>query len=240
VTQFLLGEEDFYSSRQSVGVTVERQEDGSARPDGLRERKKQRTRAQLQRAAIDLFTERGYDAVTVDDIAAAVEVSARTFFRHFGSKDDVLMSFEREQLATLRTLLAERPADESPLMAVRHAVVALAQAYADRQDETFLRLQLMAATPSLLGRAMEIQQQWELVLAEAVADRLGVSLADDLRPALVGACAVAALRVATQAWLASGGKEDVTTMADNALLLIAGGGDATRWATGEGMRSAST
>jgi AcrR family transcriptional regulator len=150
---------------------------------GLRARKKQRTKADLERAAMRLFAERGFDAVTVDDIAAAVDVSARTFFRHFGSKDDVLMSFHRERLELLRTQLANRPPDESPLLAVRQAMVAMAEDYEADREDLFLRTRLMADTPSLVGRSLEIQQQWELVIADAVAARLGVAVDADLRPA---------------------------------------------------------
>ena len=120
---------------------------------GLRARKKQRTKADLERAAMRLFAERGFDAVTVDDIAAAVDVSARTFFRHFGSKDDVLMSFHRERLDRLRKQLASRPGDESPLVAVRQAMVAMAEDYEADKEDLFLRTRLMADTPSLVGVA---------------------------------------------------------------------------------------
>lgn len=182
-----------------------------------------------------LFAERGFDAVTVDDIAAAVDVSARTFFRHFGSKDDVLMSFHRERLDRLRKQLANRPPDESPLLAVRQAMVALAEDYEADREDLFLRTRLMADTPSLVGRSLEIQQQWELVIADAVAERLGVAVDADLRPALVGACAVAALRVASNAWLADEGRASLPSLVDSALLLIAGGGDAARWVSAEGL-----
>ena len=207
----------------------------SAEPEGLRERKKRRTKADLEAAALRLFAERGYDAVTVDDIAATADVSARTFFRHFGSKDDVLVSFHRERIARIKEELESRPTGENPLLAVRHAIVATAQDYETEKEDLFLRARVMAETPSLIGRALEIHQQWELVIAEAVADRLGVSIEEDLRPGLVGACAVAALRVASNAWLASEGREHLPTLVDAALMLIVGGGERERWQSGEGL-----
>lgn len=182
-----------------------------------------------------LFVERGFDAVTVDDIAAAVEVSARTFFRHFGSKDDVLMSFHRRYQDRLKAHLAARPPEESPLMAVRQAMLATAEEYESEKEELLQISRLIADTPSLVGRALEIQQQWELVIADAVAQRLGVPVDADLRPALVGACAVAALRVTSNAWMADDGRGRLADMVDAAMLLIAGGGDAARWASAEGL-----
>ena len=206
---------------------------------GLRERKKQRTRSELEAAALRLFTERGFDAVTVDDIAAAADVSARTFFRHFGSKDDLLLIDYRERLDALRAALEKRPADENPLTAVRHAIIALAHDYESEKDSLFLRSRLMAETPSLVGRSLEIQQQWEAALAETVAARLGVDPATDMRPSLVGACAVAALRVAVNTWLADDGRGHLPSMVEAALLLVASGGDANRWRAGEGLQTES-
>ena len=206
------------------------------KPTGLRERKKERTKTELAAAALRLFAERGFDAVTVDDIAAAVDVSPRTFFRHFGSKEDVLLRDHGEQLARLVDELAERPGNESPLTAVRLAIIAVAKAYANSGEELFVRTRLMVDTPSLLGRSLELQQSWEQVIAEAVAARLSIAVDDDLRPRLVGACAVAALRVATDAWLAAGGHADLPELVDAALLLIAGGGDASRWVSADGLR----
>ena len=203
--------------------------------EGLRERKKRRTRDELEQAALGLFAERGFDAVTVDDIAAAADVSARTFFRHFGSKDDVLVAYNRDYLDRLRARLAERPGDESPLTSVRQAMLAMAADYESEKESLFLRTRIMKDTPSLMGRSLEIQQQWEKVLADAVAKRLGIPSDNDLRPALVAACAVAALRVASDAWLAEEGKRDLPELVDAALLLVAGGGDTTRWRSGEGL-----
>src|ERR671914_32480 len=96
---------------------------------GLRERKKLRTRAQLTDAAFRLFTERGFDGTTIEDIVEQVEVSPRTFFRYFDSKEDVVIGFFDEMGQELRAMLAARPADEPPFTAVRHALGALVDRY---------------------------------------------------------------------------------------------------------------
>src|SRR5215218_9586099 len=79
---------------------------------GLRERKKLETRRALVGAALDLFSERGVEATTVEDIAAAVNVSARTFHRYFAAKEDVLFADSAERGARFARFLAERPNDE--------------------------------------------------------------------------------------------------------------------------------
>ena len=80
-----------------------------APPTGLRERKKERTRAEIERVAMRLFLERGFDAVTVDEIGAAAEVSHRTFYRYFSSKEDLVLRDARDFLDEMRTELAQRP-----------------------------------------------------------------------------------------------------------------------------------
>lgn len=187
---------------------------------GLRERKKQRIRAQLTDAALRLFSERGFDGVTVEEIAAEVEVSPRTFFRYFGSKEDVLFGDSDETLAELRDVLASRPLDEPVLTAVRHAILALAQAYETERDLILLRGRIMRDTTSLRAHGLERQTAWEGAITEAVADRLGADPAADLRPRMVAGCAVVALRAAATTWLERGGGDDLSELVAEALDLL--------------------
>src|SRR5450432_3257165 len=94
----------------------------AARPAGLRERKKARTRAAIRQHALRLFREQGYAATTVDQIAAAAEVSPSTFFRYFPTKEDVVLQddFDVLALAAFESL----PGDLSPIAAFRAASAA--------------------------------------------------------------------------------------------------------------------
>src|SRR5581483_10128362 len=143
---------------------------------GLRERRKRLTAAELEAAALRLFGERGFDAVTVDDIAADADVSRRTFFRYFASKEDVLLADHHVQLARLREAMAARPPGEAILTALRNA--------------------LLSITGDFEDRSLVHQKSWEDAMQQMVAERLGVDPVADLRPGVVAATALAAMRVA--------------------------------------------
>src|SRR5947207_6260154 len=138
-----------------TSATVER-----PRP-GLRERRKRLTAAELEAPAYRLFGERGFDAVTVDDIAAEADVSRRTFFRYFASKEDVLLADHFVQLARLREAMAGRPADEPIITALRNALLSLTSDFEDRKEMIITRARLMRDTPSLQARSLVHQKLWE-------------------------------------------------------------------------------
>jgi AcrR family transcriptional regulator len=123
---------------------------------GLRERKKLRTRQAIAGAALRLFAERGYDETTISDIAAAAEVSPRTFFSYFPSKDDVVFAEMDERLADVRTRLAERPGGETPLATFRRVADALLQAIAAEDGEYgAIQIALILERPSLQAQALK-------------------------------------------------------------------------------------
>jgi AcrR family transcriptional regulator len=189
----------------------------------LRERRKRLTAAELEAAAIRLFGERGFDAVTVDDIATEADVSRRTFFRYFASKEDVLLADHRVRLAELRAAMAARPSDEPILSALRHSLLSLTRTYEQDRERLLLRGRIMLETPSLQARSLVHQRAWEEAMEAMVADRLGVDPAADLRPGVVAATALAAMRVAYTTWYAGGGVAHLPTMVAEALDLLDGG-----------------
>ena len=193
-----------------------------ARP-GLRERRKKLTAAELEAAALRLFGERGFDSVTVDDIAAEADVSRRTFFRYFASKEDVLLADHFVQLARLRDAMAARPGDEPILTALRNAILSMTGDFEERKEAVILRGRIMRETPSLQARSQVHQKAWEDAMQEMVADRLGVDPAVDLRPGVVSATTLAAMRVAFTNWLTAGATGDVIAMTAEALDLLDGG-----------------
>lgn len=190
---------------------------------GLRERKKAATRAALRRAALQLVTDRGFDAVTVEEIADLAGVAQRTFFRYFASKEDVIVD-DRDLAEELAALLEQTPAAQPPVAAVRTALLSLAgRLDAGDRAEILARQRLIATTPALLARSLEQHQAWEAVLEDWLAERLGTThrLGNRLLPAVC----VAAVRVAAEAWVASDGQDDIEGLVASALDQISHGLD---------------
>jgi AcrR family transcriptional regulator len=150
-------------------------------------------------------------------------VCRRTFFRYYASKEDVLLSDHPRRLAEIREGLAARPADEAPLTALRHTVLALADCYLRDKQRLLQRFEIMAATPSLQARSLQHQREWEEAVSEMIALRMGVDRTTDLRPAVVAATTLATLRVAVTAWFVGGGRSDLNAMVAEALDLLDGG-----------------
>lgn len=165
---------------------------------GLRERKKQRTRTALVDAAVDLFYDKGYESATIDELAAVVDVSPRTFFRYFAGKEDVILSRGAELDELVVDALAARPADEPPLLALRGAVLDMIRETSDRTGvRHFLRVQhLINNTPALLAGNLRRTADTETRLTAEIARRQGVDPDTDLRPRVLVGVVYSALRVA--------------------------------------------
>lgn len=184
---------------------------------GLRERKKENTRAALVRSALRQFAKRGFEHVTVEDIAGACDVSPRTFFRYFASKEDVLFADSDIQRARLLDVLASQPPDVPPLRALQAAVLTVAGDYEDRREAILLRHRIVAATPSLRTRVSERLQGWESTVLDELrrTGRAGAMPDIDLR--LTVAAVTTALRVSTEVWVESGGDGDLPALFNTTL-----------------------
>jgi AcrR family transcriptional regulator len=192
---------------------------------GLRERKKQRTRADLTDAAFRLFTERGFDATTIEDIVDEVEVSPRTFFRYFDSKEDVVIGFFDDLGLELRALLEARPADEPPFTAVRHALDGLVDVYIADHERVVAAKRLSHETPSIRARLLDKHARWENGMTEELAARLGLDPARDPRPRLIAAVSLAAFSTGVGDWCSRKGRGDLHALVDQALDAVGAGFD---------------
>ena len=179
-------------------------------PPGRRQRKKRQTRAQLMREAARLFAANGFDETTTEDIAEAADLSQRTFFRHFPSKEAVLYADMDDLRQRVGRALLERPADEPVMVSVREAILALADGFEAEADLRFLQAKLAAAYPSVsaYSRAV-VQAEWERELVEVISGRLGVDPLVDARPEILAGAAMSALRASIRRWTASDGRLDL-------------------------------
>ena len=161
-------------------------------PQGLRDRKKQRTREQIIEAAMGLFAERGYQATTIADIATAADVARRTFFAYFPSKEAVVFHNVDRDLDGLASTLRDRLPGESSFDALRRWIDARFEEWTADEDEAVLRKRLCREDDGLANFESGMMARIHELLLEAIADDLDEPQ-DALRPQLVAAAAMAAL-----------------------------------------------
>ncbi|MET8580593.1 TetR family transcriptional regulator [Streptomyces collinus] len=172
----------------------------------LRERKKQRTRDALVRSALELFTTQGYEHTTVDEIAGAVEVSQRTFFRYFAGKEEVAFSVQEMTEAHFVAAVRARPAHEAPMEALRQAVLDGWDAIRETVEsavpvELYLRMyRTIESTPALLAAHLRRSAATEETIARLLAEREGVDVDADPRPRLAVAVFGGVIRVTERQW----------------------------------------
>jgi AcrR family transcriptional regulator len=164
---------------------MESQTDGWPKA-GLRERKKARTRAEIQRQALRLFRERGYEATTVARIAEAAEVSESTFFRYFPTKEDVVLWDEFDPL--IFEAFKAQPEESDPIRALRDAIRAvLARTSPTEREHLRERVGLLLSVPPLRAALVDQLHGPMRLLAVAVAERTGRRPDDPAVRALAGA-----------------------------------------------------
>jgi AcrR family transcriptional regulator len=196
-------------------MTTARGATDSGRPLSLRQRKRERTRTDLIAAALELFERQGYDATTIDEIAAAAEVSPRTFFRYFATKEEVALGDDLGQ--GIVDLIAARPADEPPLESVRRVVSdALALVPDDDREALLARLKIVYRTPSLRARRWEYQLEMGRLSGALLAERRGLP-PDDLGSRVTASAAFTAIEVAMDHWQQHDGREDLLAVLDAAV-----------------------
>jgi AcrR family transcriptional regulator len=165
----------------------------------LRDRQRAQVRADIRRAAFRLFIQRGYDAVTTEEIAAAAGVSPRTFFRHVPAKEELLLAPVRHGGAVIVSLLEERPAGESPDVALINAIITRTRSFGEADTEEWREALLVA--PDLLGNlTMHTAADKERAM-KLIAARMGTNPDTDIRPGLLVQLAFAAADYGFQRWV---------------------------------------
>jgi TetR/AcrR family transcriptional regulator, regulator of mycofactocin system len=186
--------------RSTDGMT---EMEGQSLAAQLRAKRSQLMVAELEAVALRLFDERGFDRVTVDEIASEAHISVRTFYRYFPAKEDVLQVNIDRRSDALRIALSRRPVDEPPLRTLRLALVEVVSA----EDPAVLRrwIAVIAVTPSVLKSVLGgIQLKSQRVIMEFLATRLALP-SDGVVPTMLAAAAGGVLQASLTSWFLRGG-----------------------------------
>jgi AcrR family transcriptional regulator len=171
---------------------------GPEQPCGLRERKKARTRASLREHALRLFAEQGYHATTVEQIAAAAEVSPSTFFRYFPTKEDLVLQDDMD--TRMIEALERQPAGLGPVAAARAASREVFASYTEADlDLIQPNMALTLAVPEVRARALDEFARTIAVMTDALAKRSGRP-ADDLTVRTIAGAIIGVIMAITMPW----------------------------------------
>jgi AcrR family transcriptional regulator len=160
---------------------------------GLRERKKQETRLAIAEAARRLFGERGFDAVTVAEVAQEADVSEGTVFNYFATKEDLFYSPMEAFEADLVAAVAQRKTGESVAAAFQRFVLERSAGLAERAELIATAVRVLSASTALRAREREISAQYTQALAELIAKETGKPR-DDVEAAVVASALMGAQR----------------------------------------------
>jgi AcrR family transcriptional regulator len=195
---------------------------------GRRDRKRAATHQSLRAAALRLGAERGVQHVTVEEIANEADVSVRTFYDHFASKQDAVIGFDEWRIAHLREALRARPAHESPRVALR---AVLRELLVESSAEWPLRMRAVAGDPTMLPHMFASFVGYERAIVEVIAERTGLDPTLDLYPTLLTTVASGAFRATMTVWRANAQAVDLLTIFDDAFAHLARG---LRWRSPSG------
>lgn len=172
----------------------------SANIESLRDRRRAELLSQIQHTAHELFAERGFDAVTTEDIAAAAGISISTYFRHAPTKEGLLVDPVREAISEMLDSYAARPAGESAVEVLIQLFVTHARDASDLNHLATWRRAIVTA-PHLLSKSTLIRESDQRTFVQLVASRMGVDAAVDVRPSLLVHTSLATVKFVIDRWL---------------------------------------
>lgn len=174
----------------------------------------------LVEAAFRLFSDRGFDQTTVDDIVTEAGVGRRSFFRYFPSKEDVVFPDHERQLADMTAFLASGTDEEDPVDRVCDAARLVLRLYADNPTFSVQRYRLTKQVPGLRAYELSVVRQYERALADYLRGRFADRPDGPLRADVLAASVVAAHNNALRQWLRADGAGDAWTAVERALAFV--------------------
>ena len=185
--------------------------------ESLRDRRKRRTAEAIVAAALELFAERGFERTTIEQIAAAADISRRTFFRYFADKEELFFAEDERLLGVLHETLDGAPDGEPVLELARRATRALAAHSVADPERRLARERLIAATPALQARRLAKNLRWE----QAIAARLRERGSGEQEALLVPKLAMACFQTAFERWVRDPGR-DLPGLVDESFAALGG------------------
>ena len=190
---------------------------------GLRERTRRAVRSELIAVAMDLFREKGFDATTIEEVAAAAGMSRRSFFRYFPSKEDVVLGHLDDLGEAVAAALTARPEGEDAWTALRRAFDVLVADTEAEPVRTLALMRMLDTSAVLKARFLERQMRLQEPLILEIAERLGLKGSTggvDPRPRAVIGAAQACIEAALEAWMAADGAPPVRDLLDDAMRAV--------------------
>jgi AcrR family transcriptional regulator len=207
--------------------------DGRLTERTLQTARRDYTAREISRAAMQLFAERGFDAVTVEQIATQAGISARTFFRYFPTKEDVVFRYQNHLQDRLVIAFDARPAEEGPVTALRNAYVATSRVMPEDRDDVVLLGRFLEGSRGLKARSHGQHAVDREALIAALSARLGRHPRKREIAETIASAMGAAASTAFHRWVASGGRGDPSETVATALdILIHGLSEYDRRGTG--------
>jgi AcrR family transcriptional regulator len=207
------------------GVRQNPSPSGGGQGGGLRARKKQKTRESIQRTALRLFQKQGYEETTIEQIAAAAEISPSTFFNYFPTKEDVVLFDAYDPIAI--QMFLEAPKDEPVNLVVRRVLKDLAEVFQRDEDMILARGRLFLEVPELRARMWEETERTQVLINQILAERTG-RRPDDFELRVTARVMMAAMMEATFEWMRSNGRRPLVELANDALNVLDAGAQLSR------------
>jgi len=184
---------------------------------GLRERKKQKTKASIQREALRLFKKRGYEETTIEDIAEAADISPSTYFNYFPTKEDVVIYDEYDPM--MFAMLTDAPAGETARESIRRVLEAFSEILEKDREDILERSRLVLEVPELRARIWEELEKARDLFAAAIAARTGRD-ASDFDIQVVGMTLVGIAFQAGVEWVRIGGEGNMADLFRRAMDVV--------------------
>lgn len=186
----------------------------------LRERKKAKVRDSLIQVSMKLFIEKGFEETTVDEIAEAAEVSRRSFFRYFPSKDLVVFPHQDIYLEYFRRLLAENRGQETAMDAIRRATMTMAEQYHAAREDHLIQQRIIQKSPTLIARGDKMDEDWEAIIAAELIARRGDSGMTDRRARFLAGAIMGLFKVILREWYQNDCRSDLKRMGEEAMSIM--------------------